>query len=82
MPELKVITLGGDVLALDITEIQTVQQLKARLLELSCEDAIEQKIRGVDVFQGKSLLNDAQTLNEVGLDAESGSECCIHKQRN
>eukprot|EP00434_Breviolum_minutum_P005230 symbB.v1.2.004610.t1/scaffold259.1/size252385/12 len=73
MPELKVITLRGDVLALDVTEIQTVQQLKARLLEqFPCEDPVEQKIRRVAaVFQGNSLLNDAQTLNEVGLDAES-----------
>jgi len=72
MSELKVITLGGDVLAVDVAEIQTVQQLKARLLEqFPCEDPIEQKIRRVEVFQGNSLLNDAQTLNEVGLDAES-----------
>ena len=72
MPELKVITVRGDVLALDVAEIQTVQQLKARLLEqFPCEDPIEQKIRRVTVFQGHSLLNDAQTLNEVGLDAES-----------
>ena len=73
MPELKVITLRGDVLALDVTEIQTVQQLKAGLLEqFPCEDPVEQKIRRVRaVFQGNSLLNDAQTLNEVGLDADS-----------
>ena len=72
MSELKVITLRGDVLALDVTEIQTVQQLKARLLEqFPCEDPIEQKICRVAVFQGNSLLNDFQTLNEVGLDAES-----------
>ena len=72
MPELKVITLRGDVLALDVAEIQTVQQLKARLLEqFPREDPVEQKICRIAVFQGNSLLNDAQTLNEVGLDAES-----------
>ena len=72
MPELKVITLRGDVLALDVTTIRTVRQLKARLLEqFPCEDPIEQKIRRATVFQGNSLLNGAQTLNEVGLDAES-----------
>ena len=71
MPQLKVSTLRGDVLALDVTEIQTVQQLKARLLDqFICEDPIEQKICRVAVFQGNCLLDDAQTLNEVGLDAE------------
>ena len=58
MPFLKVITLRGDVIALDVTTIQTVLQLKAMLLEqFPCEDPIEQKIRGVAVFQGNSLLN-------------------------
>ena len=72
MSELKVITLGGDVLAVDVAEIQTVQQLKARLLEqFPCEDPVEQKICRIEVFQGKSLLDDFQTLNEVRLDAES-----------
>ena len=72
MPELKVITLRGDVLAIDVADIQTVQQLKDRLLEqFPCEDLIEQKICRVAVFQGNSLINDAQTLNEVGLGAES-----------
>ena len=72
MPELKVITLRGDVLALDVTTIQTVRQLKARFLkQFPCENPNEQKICRVAVFQGNSLLNDAQTLNEVGLDAES-----------
>eukprot|EP00434_Breviolum_minutum_P005225 symbB.v1.2.004605.t1/scaffold259.1/size252385/7 len=69
MPELKVITLRGDVLAVDVAEIQTVQQLKARFLEQL--DPIEQKICRVEVFQGNSLLNDTQTLNEVDLDGES-----------
>ena len=72
MSELKVITLGGDVLAVDVAEIQTVQQLKARLLEqFPCEDPVEQKICRIEVFQGNSLLDDFQTLNEVRFDAES-----------
>ena len=76
MPFLKVITLRGDVLALDVATVQKVQQLKAMLLEqFPHEDPIEQKIRRVKVFLGNSLLNDAQTLNEVGLDA--GSEVSV-----
>ena len=43
--------------------------LKEMLLEqYPCEDPIEQKICMVKLFQGNSLLNDAQTLNDVGLD--------------
>ena len=72
MPELKVNTLKGRVLTLDVTMTETVKQLKAMLVEeLPCEDPIDQRIAKLEVFLESNLLDDTQTLDAIGLDDES-----------
>ena len=68
--KLRVHLLNGDVFILDMTSIETVQQLKWMLCEKFCDDPIEQKILKVDVLKDSELLKDGQTLNESGLHAE------------
>eukprot|EP00434_Breviolum_minutum_P002162 symbB.v1.2.001905.t3/scaffold102.1/size330044/2 len=68
--ELTVNILNGDAFTLDVTSIETVQQLKWMLCEKFCDDPIEQKILKVDILKDSDLLEDAQTLNESGLHAE------------
>ena len=68
--ELTVNILNGDAFTLDVTSIETVQQLKWMLCEKFCDDPIEQKILKVDILKDSDLLEDAQTLNESGLHEE------------
>ena len=69
--ELQVKTLQGGVFTLDVREIETVQQLKRMLLEKFPGNPVDQKILKVEVLHGSCLLNDAQTLSEAALHAES-----------
>ena len=70
--ELQVKTLQGGVFTLDVKDIETVQQLKQMLLEKFPGDPVEKKILKVEVLHGSCLLkNDAQTLSEAALHAES-----------
>ena len=70
--ELQVKTLQGGVFTLDVRNIQTVEQLKRMLLEVkSPGDPVEQKILQVEVLHGSCLLNEAQTLRQAALQAES-----------
>ena len=69
--ELAVNLLNGDAFTLDVTSIETVQQLKRMLCEEFCDDPIERKMLKVDVLKDSDLLKDAQTLNESGLHAEA-----------
>ena len=72
MPELKVNTLEGRVLTLDVTMTETVKQLKVMLVEeLPCEDPIDQRIAKLEIFLDSNLLDDTQTLDAIGLDGES-----------
>ena len=68
--ELRVNLLNGDAFILDMTSIETVEQLKWILREKFCDDPIEQKILKVDVLKDSDLLKDGQTLNESGLHTE------------
>ena len=68
--ELPVKTLQG-VFTLDVREIETVKQLKQMLLEKFPRDPVDQKILKVEVLHGSCFLNDAQTLSEAALHAES-----------
>ncbi len=70
--ELQVNTLQGSVFTLDVSGIETVQQLKLMLREhFGSDDPIDQKILKVEVLRDSCLLNDAQTLSEGGLHAET-----------
>ena len=68
--ELRVNLLNGDAFILDMTSIETVEQLKWILREKFCDDPIEQNILKVDVLKDSDLLKDGQTLNESGLHTE------------
>ena len=69
--ELQVKTLQGGVFTLDVRKIETVHQLKQMLLEKFPGNPVELKILKVEVLHGSCLLNDAQTLSEAALHAES-----------
>eukprot|EP00434_Breviolum_minutum_P029467 symbB.v1.2.026056.t2/scaffold2576.1/size75980/1 len=72
MPELKVNSLQGHVLTLEVAMTESVRQLKAMILEQHpCEDPIERKVLKADILHDRCLLDDAQTLHEAGLEAES-----------
>ena len=72
MPELKVNSLEGNVIILDLPMTETVGQVKSILLEkLPCEDPIERKICRAELFESNSLLDDSLTLTAAGLRAES-----------
>ena len=49
--ELTVNILNGDAFILDVTSIDTVQELKWMLRKKFCDDPIEQKILKVDVLK-------------------------------
>ncbi len=78
--ELQVNTLQGSVFTLDVSEIETVQQLRLILLEKFPGDPIDQKILKVDVLHNSCLLDDAQTLSEGGLHPRS--EVTVIYRRN
>lgn len=68
--ELKVRTLGGCVLTLEVTPTNTVEKLKRMLLDKKiCEDSNENyAILGVQVLADNRLLSDDdQTLESLGL---------------
>ena len=78
--ELAVNLLNGDAFTLDVTSIDTVQQLKWMLCEKFCDDPIEQKILKVDVLKDSELLEDAQTLNESGLLATKPEVTVVYRR--
>ena len=69
--KLKVNTLEGGIIILDITPTVTVRELKAMLLEQApCEHPLERRILKVKLLNDKTLIDDAQasqTLIEAGL---------------
>ncbi len=71
--EVKLNTLEGGVITLDVQTTATVRELKSMLLEKHpCEEPIERKLLKVVLLQDGSFIDDAETLAEAGLlDAES-----------
>ena len=69
--KLKVNTLEGGIIILDITPTVTVRELKAMLLEQApCEHPLERRILKAKLLNDKTLIDDAQasqTLIEAGL---------------
>ena len=69
--ELKLNTLQGDVITLEVFMETTLEELKAMLLEkrkIKIEDPIEHKILGVELLHNSSIMvDDAKTLGEAGL---------------
>ena len=66
--ELKLKTLEGGDLNVEVMPTSTIQELKAMLHEKKhCEDPIERQILKVKVLSGGFLVDDHQTLESAGL---------------
>ena len=65
--ELKVNTLEGGVITVQVTPTNTVQDLKAMLIEQKHEDPIERKLLKVDVLANGAIVDSDQTLEAAGL---------------
>eukprot|EP00434_Breviolum_minutum_P002575 symbB.v1.2.002276.t1/scaffold122.1/size316190/9 len=66
--ELKVNTLEGGVITVQVTQTNTVQELKTMLCEKKHEDPVERKILKAEVLLDGALVHcDSQTLQAVGL---------------
>ena len=66
--ELKVSTLEGGVITVQVTPTNTIHQLKTMLCEKKVEDPNERKILKVEVLVSGALVhNDSQTLEAAGL---------------
>ena len=65
--EVKLNTLQGGVITLDIPIMATVRELKAMLLtKHPCQDPIERKILKVELLRDSSIIDDAETLDAAG----------------
>ena len=65
--EVKLNTLQGGVITLDIPITATVRELKAILLaKHPCRDPIERKILKVELLRDSSIIDDAETLDAAG----------------
>ena len=65
--EIKLNTLQGGVITLDIPITATVRELKAMLLaKHPCRDPIERKILKVELLRDSSIIDDAETLDAAG----------------
>ena len=65
--EVKLNTVQGGVITLDIPITATVRELKAILLEKHpCQDPIELKILKVELLRDSSIIDDAETLDAAG----------------
>ena len=83
--ELKVKTLEGGDLTLEVVPTTTIKELKAMLHEKKhCEDPIERKILKVKVLaDGALLVDDDETLEFAGLlKCRIGSECHLLQKRS
>ena len=66
--EVKLNTLQGSVITLDILMTATVLELKSMLLEKHpCQDPIERKVLKVELLRDSSIIDDAESLDEAGL---------------
>ena len=84
MSELKVITLGGDVLAVDVAEIQncTANWRLGSLNNFLVRILLSRKICRIEVFSGQQLARwFFRHWMKYGFDAESEVSVCIHKQQ-
>jgi len=80
--KVKVKTLEGGVLTVEVMPTNTMEELKAMLREKKhCEDPIERKILKVEVLADGVLVDDDQTLESSGLLHEE-SEVTVIYSRN
>ena len=66
--KMKVKTLEGEMLAVEVAPTNTVKELRAMLLESKrCEDSIERQLLRVEVLTAGLLIDDDQTVESAGL---------------
>ena len=66
--EVKLDTLQGSVITLDVPMTATFRELKSMLLEKHpCQDPIERKVLKVELLRDNSIIDDAESLDEAGL---------------
>ena len=66
--EIKLGTLQGSVITLDVPTTATVRDLKMMLLEKHpCQDPLERKVLKVELLRDSSIIDDAESLDEAGL---------------
>eukprot|EP00434_Breviolum_minutum_P036272 symbB.v1.2.032135.t1/scaffold3816.1/size52752/2 len=65
--DLNLNTLEGGVITVQVTPTNTIQDLKAMLIELKHEDPIERKLLKVDVLAEGALVDSDETLEAAGL---------------
>ena len=62
--KIKLNTVEGSVITLDVLMTATVGELKSMLLEKHpCQDPIERKILGVELLHNSSIMKDAETID-------------------
>ena len=80
--EVKVTTLEGGDLTVKVLPTNTIEELKAMLLEKKhCEDPIERQILKVKVLADRLLVDDDQTVESAGL-LHAESEVTVIYSRN
>ena len=80
--ELKVKTLDGDDLTVEVVPTTTIKELKAKLFgKKHCEDPIERKILKVKVLADGLLVDDGQTVDSAEL-LHAESEATVIYSRN
>ena len=66
--KIKLGTLQGSVITLDVPMTATVRELKMMLLlKHPCQDPLERKVLKVELLQDNSIIDDAESLDEAGL---------------
>ena len=79
---MKVQTLEGEVLAVEVVPTNTVKELRGMLLESKrCEDPIERQLLKVEVLTAGLLVDDDQTVESAGLLCAESEVTVVYTRR-
>ena len=80
--KMKVKTLEGEMLAVEVAPTNTVKELRAMLLESKrCEDSIERQLLRVEVLTAGLLIDDDQTVESAGLLCAESDVTVVYARR-
>ena len=80
--EMKVKTLEGEMLAVEVVPANTVKELRAMLLESKrCEHPIERQLLRVEVLTAGLLIDDDQTVESAGLLCAESDVTVVYARR-
>ena len=80
--EMKVKTLEGEMLAVEVVPTNTVKEARAMLLESKrCEDPIERQLLRVEVLTTGLLIDDDQTVESAGLLCAESEVTVVYARR-